>query len=304
MGRPKVEIKEGNVYHSKYDGQYTIIALVDSKYVEIEFAETGQVQYCYVGDLGLVKIRDWSKPQLYGVGIATGDRENPDRHSYYTDSTAFKTWEGMIGRCFNGLSRGYKKVAVDDTWRDFRNYLKWYKENYCEGCDMDKDLFSPPGYKRYSPETCCFLPGEINQWLAHNLKYVNGEMTPNYPMDRIIMPLADMLVKYHDTFTPRAEQRLWEICERYGFTNANFADRKTLSGLKHSAIELETLKANIKKQRENEVYVNKVAKDFPLVGFVEYKRSVIRIKNFKDLADLYKKCMYEIIFRKPQPKTQ
>lgn len=304
MGNYKIEIDIGKTFQSKYDGEYTIINLIDEKYVEIEFAETGQVQYCYKDLIGRTKLRDWSKPQVYGVGYSSGDREHPDCHTYYTNQFAFHTWQNMIIRCFNGAFRGYKKVAVEDSWRDFRNFLKWYDENYCDKCELDKDLFSPPGYKRYSPETCCFLPSDINQWLRNYLKYVNGDVEPKFPIERIIMPLADMLVKYHDTFTPRAEQRLWEICERYGFTNANFADRKTLSGLKHSAIELETLKANIKRQRENEVYVNKVAKDFPLVGFVEYKRSVIRIKNFKDLADLYKKCMYEIIFRKPQPKTQ
>lgn len=295
MGNTKVTIEVGKTYQSKYDGEYTVTAIISKRYVEIEFADTGQVQYCSKDKVGRVKLRDWSKPQICGIGYSSGDHDHPDTHSTLDNYEAFHTWQNMIERCFDGKSRGYKRVWVDDSWRDFRNFLKWHEENYYERCDLDKDLFSPPGYKRYSPDTCCFLPKEINQWLRFYVRHINGEVKPAFPMDRIIIPLTDMLVKYQGQFTPRAEQRLWEICAKHGFTELNFVERKTIVGLKHDAVELCQMKDKARIERENTAYANKVGTGFPLVGFVEYNGRIRRIRNFSDLSALYSKCKSDIL---------
>jgi hypothetical protein len=44
-------------------------------------------------------------------------------------------------------------------------FKKWFDVNYIEGYDLDKDLLST-GIKIYSPQTCVFLPPEINKIIS------------------------------------------------------------------------------------------------------------------------------------------
>lgn len=46
-------------------------------------------------------------------------------------------------------------------WKYLSNFKKWYDEHYVEGWHLDKDILMQ-GNKFYSPETCCFVPFEIN----------------------------------------------------------------------------------------------------------------------------------------------
>lgn len=78
-------------------------------------------------------------------------------------------WEAMWLRVRGSLS--YTDVIVCDEWKDFNNFWEWIKPYYDKGLipkywHMDKDLLSPPDQKIYSPETCCFLPPEINSLIV------------------------------------------------------------------------------------------------------------------------------------------
>jgi hypothetical protein len=99
-----------------------------------------------------------------GVGVV--DVENTS-----WNGKVFPIWREMIERCYNEDNwkrrPTYKGCEVCDEWKNYSGYLQWYEENYVEGFDVDKDLLS---YllknKIYSPETCCFLPPEINSILS------------------------------------------------------------------------------------------------------------------------------------------
>jgi len=81
---------------------------------------------------------------------------------------AFKTWNDMLRRCFPitkheiELHINYADCTVCDDWLKFSNFWYWYQENGVDGYHLDKDLFSNGHGKIYSPDTCCFLPHEIN----------------------------------------------------------------------------------------------------------------------------------------------
>ena len=49
-----------------------------------------------------------------------------------------------------------------DEWLRFSNFKRWFDKNYEEGYYLDKDILVN-GNKVYSPETCCFVPHEINE---------------------------------------------------------------------------------------------------------------------------------------------
>lgn len=75
----------------------------------------------------------------------------------------YAIWSNMVGRC----NRGYAKLHED--FYTFDSWLRWAKNQKGFMCkddkgnlyQLDSDLFSS-GVKTYSPETCVFLPKELN----------------------------------------------------------------------------------------------------------------------------------------------
>lgn len=80
----------------------------------------------------------------------------------------YRLWHGMIRRCYDNKYKNHKTSYCDcsvcEEWKYFSNFNKWFdkhKEEYKEGYQLDKDILVK-GNKVYSPETCCFVPNEIN----------------------------------------------------------------------------------------------------------------------------------------------
>lgn len=101
------------------------------------------------------------KIKNYGVGI-NDVMEKVDGTEYHNK------WLLMLYRCYHPTqakhSKSYKDVFVCDEWLRLSNFKEWFEnpENgYREGYQLDKDLLVK-GNKVYSPDTCCFLPSEIN----------------------------------------------------------------------------------------------------------------------------------------------
>lgn len=88
----------------------------------------------------------------------------------------YYTWHSMIKRCY---SENYQRkhityigITVCSEWLNFQNFAEWFEENYKEGFSLDKDIICPD-CKLYSPETCCFVPREINSVVIKN-KSIRG----------------------------------------------------------------------------------------------------------------------------------
>jgi len=95
-------------------------------------------------------------------------------------TSAYNTWCKMLERCYSEKFRikypTYKDVTVCEKWHNFQNFAKWFEENYVEGFHLDKDILCK-NCKIYSPETCCFVPQEIN-----NLFTVRSNYRGDYPI--------------------------------------------------------------------------------------------------------------------------
>lgn len=93
-------------------------------------------------------------------GIAINDSD-----TFIKDNKAYSTWVDMIRRCYDkGIQKKrptYTECYVCKEWMHFSNFKKWFDENYVDGYALDKDILVK-GNKVYSPETCCFVPQEIN----------------------------------------------------------------------------------------------------------------------------------------------
>ena len=106
------------------------------------------------------------KGKIFGVGI------NDSTFVVGRNNVAYKRWIAMLHRCycekFLKSNPTYQGCYVCSEWLVFSNFEKWFKENYKDGYELDKDLLSGKENKVYSPETCCFLPPRINKLLLTN----------------------------------------------------------------------------------------------------------------------------------------
>lgn len=91
----------------------------------------------------------------------------------------YRIWRGAIERCYSNRKHGeaptYNDCEVCDEWRYFSKFIEWAEsENsgYFEGYALDKDILYPDN-KIYSPQTCVFVPQEINN-LIKKYKSTNG----------------------------------------------------------------------------------------------------------------------------------
>lgn len=112
---------------------------------------------------------EWNRKPVYGVGIN-------DSKVNTRQSKAYIVWKAMLARCYseNTLKKNqaYKGCSVCEEWLVFSNFKKWFDENYHENAQLDKDILCQ-GNKVYSPNTCCFVPQEINKFFkGHSHKKV------------------------------------------------------------------------------------------------------------------------------------
>ena len=90
---------------------------------------------------------------------------------------AYKIWKHVLSRCcdlgFKKRCPTYANCTVCDDWLLFSNFKKWFDEHYVKNWHIDKDVLVK-GNRTYSPETCCFVPHEINTLLIKS-NFIRGE---------------------------------------------------------------------------------------------------------------------------------
>ena len=93
-------------------------------------------------------------------------------------------WSSMLKRCFDEKYKSknptYKDCTICEEWLHYSNFRRWAENTqngYMAGYQLDKDILVK-GNKIYSPETCCFVPKDINTLLiepkSRRSKYTAG----------------------------------------------------------------------------------------------------------------------------------
>lgn len=80
------------------------------------------------------------------------------RNQYQLYKEAYRYWQNMHYRVEH--SKNYTSVSICNAWYAFGNFYAWFEPNYENGWQLDKDLLSGT---IYSPDTCLFVPNEVNQ---------------------------------------------------------------------------------------------------------------------------------------------
>lgn len=167
----------GKVFVNKFGQEYEITRIINAAEIEIEFKETGYTTWIQSNKLVSGSIRDRESAFVYGFGI----NDLPNLVQGTEDYQCYRNWSWILNRCF---SESYKKrepnyinFKVSEHWARLSTFQKWWKLNYVEGWNLDKDVLGKGEEKIYSPETCCFIPTYINSAftrLVSKSKYALG----------------------------------------------------------------------------------------------------------------------------------
>lgn len=152
-------------YHPKY-GEFTIIEYLSCEKVKIKFLSTGYEYYTSYSHIQRLEVFDAHHKGKY----------NNYRGGKNADKQIYKTWYNMLFRCNN--LKGYKTAMVCEEWHEYSKFEEWYNRQYKEtGWHLDKDILSY-GVGIYSPNTCCFLPPEINTF------FIKHKQAKGYSLNR------------------------------------------------------------------------------------------------------------------------
>lgn len=144
-------------------------------------------------------IKNPNHPSVFGIGYKG---EGNYLLSFKGKNTlCYTLWNNLLRRCYSEKSfikhPSYIGCSVHPDWHNFQVFAEWFYENYKEDFDLDKDILVK-GNKIYSPETCCFVPQEINI-LFTNCKSSRGEL-----------PIG--VIKHYNRFQARVNINHQTIC--------------------------------------------------------------------------------------------
>lgn len=110
-------------------------------------------------------------------GVGTNDSEYPvvveavigGRRKQLWACPIYRTWHNMLERCYDARRLAkfptYAGCSVAPEWHSFMAFRAWMIGQNWEGMHLDKDILSP-GNKTYSPDTCVFVPGDLNNFMT------------------------------------------------------------------------------------------------------------------------------------------
>lgn len=165
-----IKERSGKCYQSKNFGVIKIIEYFTSRNCTIQFEDgtiLKDVNYYSILKGGATNP---NQPSVYDKGyLGIG------KYSQSDNKKLRSIWNSILTRCYNTNQElkylAYKDVSVCEEWHNFQNFAEWFYKNYnpetMQDWHLDKDVLVR-GNKIYSPETCCFIPAEINTCFAIN----------------------------------------------------------------------------------------------------------------------------------------
>ena len=171
----------GKVYPTTKSGDIEIIEYINANKVLVKFVNTGEEKLVRMKEVRKGNVFDRQLPIRKGVGIIGDGAYKTKIDGEYTKE--FSLWKDMIDRCDIKQTKypAYVNVTVCESWFKFQNFAEWcnnqkgfmVKDEKGNMFDLDKDILVK-GNKVYSPETCCFVPREINATLTLRRNFRGG----------------------------------------------------------------------------------------------------------------------------------
>ena len=182
-----------------------------SRDVLVMFYDPIFIKTCNLSNLVAGRVQNPMFPSFYGRGfIGSG------RYDYIRDKEAYYLWTRLLARAYNinyhDKFPTYKDVEVCKEWYNFQNFAEWcYSQKFFNTKDdkgksyqLDKDILAK-GNRVYSPETCCFVPSEVNNLLLSSRA------------NRGNLPVGVTLFKRDNNYTARMS--VSGRCKQLGYFN-------------------------------------------------------------------------------------
>lgn len=170
MSKPSIFV--GDKFVNTNGDPYTVIDYRCSiRGVTIQFDNTGNTLVCSGKEVKKGAVKNPLAKSVYGIGCFGVGPYKAKVNNKFTPE--YQLWIGMMTRVYNKgelvKHPTYEAVTVCDDWLNYQVFAEWcqtqtgFKVEESSGRRMalDKDLLVPNN-KVYSPDTCCFLPNQIN----------------------------------------------------------------------------------------------------------------------------------------------
>ncbi|HFD2052234.1 TPA: AP2/ERF family transcription factor [Clostridium perfringens] len=140
--------------------------------ITVQFKNTGELVNCTYTNFKKGSIKSHFTPTVYGVGIIGLEKTRDENKKNFKP---YITWCDMLKRCYDERYKEkyptYNDRTICEDWKYYKNFKKWYDENYYEIADetmcINKDVLAKRN-KTYSPDTCVFVPRSINSLFVKN----------------------------------------------------------------------------------------------------------------------------------------
>lgn len=153
----------GRILFNRKNEAFKIIGVVDDEFYLIEFQdEFKHVRKMRRDKLSLRSVANPFHRGTSGIGyIGIGPYSSTG-----LGKEAYAVWCKIFQRVGNTKVpklHTYVDCSVNVVWDCFQNFAEWFYTNpyYQPGWHVDKDM-AIIGNRVYGPETCCFLPRELN----------------------------------------------------------------------------------------------------------------------------------------------
>ena len=167
-------METGSKYKVNCETSLTIVEDLGWDNVIVRF-DSGYVTKTQRSSILKSTVKDKLFRSVCGVGyLGVGE------YDWISHKVAYQTWVVVLKRVYveNKSRTSYLNVSVCDEWHNFQNFAEWFynqefnvtKDENGKRYDLDKDILVK-GSKTYSPETCCFVPSEINCLFIRNKRF-------------------------------------------------------------------------------------------------------------------------------------
>lgn len=161
ISKPKNRIGEKSITNEGYEIEIT--EYFGCNNCTVKFNDGHVVKKVSYGVFLKGEVKNVFHPSVFNIGYFGEGVYNSTTHK-----KLYRAWQSMLTRCYDEKSRHifptYINCTVVSRWLSFQNFAHWHKENfkiYMEEWCLDKDILQKRN-RIYSPETCCFVPREIN----------------------------------------------------------------------------------------------------------------------------------------------
>ena len=169
MRLPSIQI--GSIWNDSKGREYVVEKYEHNRRVTIRFLDG--TNYTTVTTAQSVRdgtVKNKLAPVLYDRGfIGEGS------YSYKSHTKFYYFWTNMLCRCYNSEYQkrhpSYEGCQVSEEWYNFQTFASWCDSQFnalYKDFHLDKDILQTGVNKIYSPNTCAFVPREVNSFLVRS----------------------------------------------------------------------------------------------------------------------------------------